>query len=274
MGKICVITGANAGIGKKTAIGLGKLGFHIVMMCRNKERAEIAREEIKKESGNDNIDLLIVDLASLKSIRKGAEDFKAKYGKLHVLINNGGVFNYKRIVTDDGFESTFGVNYLAHFLLTNLLLDIIEKSAPSRIINLSSDIHKFFKINMDDLMSEQKYNSQKAYSNSKFAMVLHAYALARRLERKGVSVNAVHPGHAATKMTQPTGRVSRFINSRMGATPEEAARTSIHVASSPEIETITGKYFKKCKAEKSHKWTYDEALQERLWKISEELVNI
>lgn len=244
------------------------------MMCRNKEKAEAAREEIKKKSGNDNIDILIVDLASLKSVRNVAENFKSKYDKLHVLINNGGVFNFERVVTEDGYESTFAVNYLSHFLLTNLLLDVIEKSAPSRIINLSSDIHKFFKINMEDLMSEKNYKSQKAYSYSKFALVLHAYALARKLEGKKVAVNVIHPGHAATQMTQPTGRVSKFILSRMGITPEEAAKTSIHVASSPEVGEITGKYFKKCKAANSHKWTHDDYLQNRLWKISEELVNI
>ncbi|MFW9947436.1 MAG: SDR family oxidoreductase [Candidatus Odinarchaeota archaeon] len=275
--KLCVITGANAGIGKETAIQLAAKGYHIIMICRNREKAEIAQNEIKEKSANERIDLLIADLASLKSVGNVAKAFKQKYEYLHVLINNAGIFNRKRMVTENGYESTFAVDYLAHFLLTNSLLDIIKKSAPSRIINVSSNIHLYFKINFDDLMSEKKYSSQKAYANAKFALVLFTYELARRLDGTGVTVNALHPGHAKTKMITPTKKSSKIFQhliSPLIKSPEEAARTSVYLASSPEVEGITGKYYKKCKPVKSHKLTYDESLQTKLWRISEKLVNI
>ncbi|MHA1488285.1 MAG: SDR family oxidoreductase [Promethearchaeota archaeon] len=276
-GKICMITGANSGIGKATAIQLAKTGIHIVMVCRNKERGENAQKEIKEESGNNNIDLLIADLASLNKVKEMVDEFKSNYDYLHILINNAGEFNKKRTLTIDGYESTFAVDYLAHFLLTNLLLDIIKKSAPSRIINISSNIHLYFKINLDDLMSEKKYTSQKAYANAKFALVLFTHELARRLDGTGVTVNALHPGHARTKMTKPKNWISKlflFLLSPLIVSPEKAARTSVYLASSPEVEGVTGNYFKKCKAIKSHEMTYDESIQKKIWEISEKLVDI
>ena len=275
--RFCVITGANAGIGKETAMQLAIKGYHIIMICRNREKAEKAQNEIKDKSGNEKIDLLIADLASLKSVENVAKEFKLNYKYLHVLINNAGIFNRKRIETENGYESTFAVDYLAHFLLTNSLLDVIKNSAPSRIINVSSNIHLYFKINFDDLMSEKKYSSQKAYANAKFALVLFSYELARRLNGTGVTVNALHPGHAKTKMTAPTKKRSKIflsLISPLTKSPEEAARTSVYLASSPEVEGITGKYFKNCKPVKSHKLTYDESLQMKLWRISEKLVHI
>lgn len=277
--KICMITGSNAGLGRESTIQLAKKGFHIVMVCRNRERAERARKEIIVASNNENVDLLIADFASLKSVRNVAEEFKIKYDKLHVIMNNAGVFNYERVLTEDDFESTFGVGYLSHFLLTNLLLDVIVNSAPSRIINISSNIHKFFKIRMDDLMSEKKYSPQKAYSNTKFALVLFTYALARRLEGKKVSVNAAAPGYAKTQMTTPTSKASKIvmvIQSFLGrgGSVEEAAKTQIYLAHSSEVEGISGKYFVKCEPAKSHKMTYDRALQEELWDESEKFVNL
>ena len=275
--KFCVITGANAGIGKETAMQLAIKGYHIIMICRNREKAEKAQNEIKDKSGNEKIDLLIADLASLESVKNVAKEFKQKCEYLHVLINNAGMFNRKRMVTENGYESTFAIDYLAHFLLTNSLLDVIKKSTPSRIINVSSNIHLYFKINFDDLMSEKKYSSQKAYANAKFALVLFTYELARRLNGTGVTVNALHPGHARTKMTAPTKKRSKIFLSLISSltkSPEEAARTSVYLASSPEVEGITGKYFKNCKPVKSHKLTYDESLQMKLWRISEKLVHI
>ncbi|MFX0033011.1 MAG: SDR family oxidoreductase [Promethearchaeota archaeon] len=275
--KICVITGATSGIGKETALQLARMGYYIVMICRNQEKTEFVQTEIKEKTKNQNIDLLIGDLASLKSVENVAKEYIQKYECLHVLINNAGVFNRTRKETEDGYECTFAIDYLAHFLLTNLLLNIIKSSAPSRIINVSSNIHLYFKINFDDLMSEKKYSSQKAYANAKFALVLFTYELARRLNGTGVTVNALHPGHARTKMTIPTKKISKIFLSLMSPmikSPEEAAKTSVYLASSPEVEGVTGKYFKNCKPVKSHKLTYEESLQYKLWEISQKLVNI
>jgi NAD(P)-dependent dehydrogenase (short-subunit alcohol dehydrogenase family) len=275
--KVCMITGANSGIGKATAKELAKKGFKIVMVCRDKIRGEMARNEIIEYSGNNNVDLLIADLASIASVRNLAIEFNQKYEFLHILINNAGTFNYKKRTTLDGYESTFAVDYLAHFLLTNLLLDTIKKSAPARIINVSSNIHKYFKINFKDLMSEKKYASQKAYSNAKFALILFTYELAAQLNENRVTVNALHPGHAKTQMTKPTKKSSRFflkLLSPIYRPPEKAAETSIYLASSPEVENITGKYFKDCKEVKSHKLTYDIALQKRLWDMSKDFVKL
>jgi len=275
-GKICLITGANAGIGKETAIKIAKMGAHIVMVCRNEERGRNAQEEIKRESENEHVDLLIADLASLSSVRKVAEDFKKNYENLHILINNAGVFNRKRVITEDGYESTFAVDYLAHFLLTILLLDILKKSAPARILNVSSNIHLYFKVNFEDLMSEKKYASQKAYANAKGAQVMFTFELARKLEGTGVTVNALHPGHAKTKIMMPTRKISKFLIKIFIPTmksPKEAAKTSIYLASSPEVEGISGKYFSKCKERKAQKMTYDISLQNKLWENSEKLVN-
>lgn len=274
-GKTCMITGANSGIGKATAIQLAKMGIHIVMVCRNKERGENAQKQIKEESGNSNVDLIIADLASLESVKNLADEYKKKYDKLHILINNAGVFNSKRILTEDGYESTFAIDYLSHFLLTKLLLDVIKKSAPSRIINVSSDIHRYFKINLDDLMFKKKYSSQKAYGSAKFAIILFTYELAHRLDGTGVTVNALHPGHARTKMT--TTNISWIIKKIMNLfskSPEKAAETSVYLASSPEVEGVSGKYFKKCMPVKSHKITYDESIQKKVWEISEKLIHI
>jgi len=277
--KICMITGANAGLGKESAIQLAKKGFHVVMVCRNKDRAVEARKEIINSSDNKNVDILLSDLASLNSVRKLAEDFKGKYNKLHVLINNAGVFNYQRVLTVDNYESTFAVGYLSHFLLTNLLLELVVQSTPSRIINVSSDIHKYFGIRMDDLMSEKKYSPQKAYSNTKFALVLFTYALNKKLKGKDVSVNAVAPGHAKTNMTKPVNKISKIVMAIQlmlsgGGSVEKAAKSQIYLAHSSNVEGISGKYFKKCKQVKSHKKTYDASLQEELWNISEKLVNL
>lgn len=277
--KICMITGANAGLGKETAIELAKKGFHIIMVCRNKDRAEIAREEIISISKNSKVDLMIADLSSLHSVRELVKKFKIEYNQLNILVNNAGVFNYERILTEDNYESTFAVGYLSHFLLTNLLLDIIIKSSPSRIINVSSNIHKYFKIKMKDLMSERKYSPQQAYSNTKFALVLFTYTLHRRLEGTQTTVNAAAPGHAKTKMTIPPNKISKIVMAIQtllsgGGSIEKAAKTQIYLAHSHEVEGISGKYFVKCIPVKSHKMTYDQELQDKLWDISTNLVDL
>ena len=275
-GKICMVTGANSGIGKATAMGLAEMGATVVMVSRDLARGKAAQSEIKAKSGNDAVDLLLADLSSQQSIRQLAEDFKQRNTKLHVLINNAGMSSLRRRETVDGLEVTFAVNHLAPFLLTNVLLDVIKASAPSRIINVSSDAHEAGYINMDDLQSEKKY--MRAYGQSKLALVLFTYELARRLQGTGVTANCLHPGFVATNFGQngtgPIGRGVINLISRFGMSPEEGAKTSIFLATSPEVEGVTGKYFVKSIPKRSAPITYDSSLQRQVWEESARLVKL
>src|SRR5438445_4266039 len=199
-GRVCVITGANSGIGKAAALELAGMGATCVIVARNQQKGETAMSEITKQTGNDSIELLLADLSSLQSVRELAQQFQAKYPKLHVLINNAGLFNQRRHVTPDGYEATFAINYLAPFLLTNLLLDELRSSTPSRIVNVSSVGHYNGHINFDDINMEKNYGGWKAYQQSKLALVLFTRELARKLQGTGVTVNSVHPGTVARNM--------------------------------------------------------------------------
>ncbi|MCG3221343.1 MAG: SDR family oxidoreductase [Candidatus Heimdallarchaeota archaeon] len=274
-GKTCLITGANTGIGKETARQIADLGAKVVMVCRNQEKGKKARQEIIQTTKNENVELLLCDLASLSDVKRFSEEFLTNHSTLHVLINNAGVFNMKRTITNDGYEGTFAVNYLAHFYLTRLLLPLLKKNSSSRIINLSSDIHKYYKIKLKDPMLEKKYNGQQAYSNSKTAMILFTYKLVRELEESEVTVNAVNPGHVETQMTT-VGLPKWFTKIRdlilKHQTPEEGARTSVYVASSDDLRDVSGKYFYNCEERKSGKITNDIAKQDFLWELSEQLI--
>jgi NAD(P)-dependent dehydrogenase (short-subunit alcohol dehydrogenase family) len=275
-GKTCLITGANAGIGKEVTRTLATLGARVVMVCRDREKGERARDEIvasARPSDPGAIELLTCDLASLKDVRRLASDYLASHDRLHVLVNNAGVFSMKRTMTVDGYESTFAVDYLAHFYLTELLIGTLKASAPARVVNMASDIHKYFGIGMGDLLSERRYNGQKAYSNAKAAMVLFTRKLAHEMEGTGVTVNAVHPGHARTQMT--TMGLPRWfvaITSRFQMTPEDAATTPVHVASSPEVSGVTGAYFVRCKVSKPARFTGNVEMQQHLWDASRSLI--
>ena len=278
-GKVCIVTGANSGIGKATSLGLAQMGATVVMVCRERTKGEEAQNEIKTKSGNDAIDLLLADLSSQDSLRQLVENFLQHYTQLHVLVNNAGGVNLSRRVTVDGFEMTFSVNYLAPFLLTNLLLDKLKASAPARIVNVSSESHQSGYIKMDDLQLEKKYRLMRAYGQSKLALVLFTYELARRLQGAGVTANCLHPGFVATNIGQSgVGRVGRsivkLIFSSLGISPEEGAKTSIYLASSPDIEGVTGKYFVKSIPVRSAPISYDESLQRQLWEESAKLVNL
>jgi len=278
-GKVCMVTGANSGIGKATALGLAQMGATVVMVCRDRARGEAAQSEIKTKSGNTSVDLLLADLSSQQSIRQLVESFKQSYTQLHVLINNAGVFMLRRRATVDGLEMTFAVNFLAPFLLTNLLLDLLKASAPARIVNVSSEAHEGGFIKIDDLQTKKHYRPMRAYGQSKLALVLFTYELARRLEGTGVTANCLHPGFVATNIGQSglglIGRtVAKFILTLLGISPEEGAKTSIYLASSPDVEGITGKYFVKSMARESAPISYDESLQRQLWEKSATLVNL
>jgi NAD(P)-dependent dehydrogenase (short-subunit alcohol dehydrogenase family) len=278
-GKVCMVTGANSGIGKATALGLAQMEASVVMVCRDHPRGEAAQSEIKAKSGNNAVDLLLADLSSQQSIRQLVENFKQRYTQLHVLINNAGVYMLTRRATVDGLEMTFAVNYLSPFLLTNLLLDVLKASAPARIVSVSSGAHEAGYIKMDDLQAEKRYRPMRAYGQSKLALVLFTYELARRLEGTGVTANCLHPGFVATNIGQGglglIGRtVAKFIVALLGISPEEGAKTSIYLASSPDVEGVTGKYFVKSTPKESALISYDESLQRQLWEESAKLVNL
>jgi NAD(P)-dependent dehydrogenase (short-subunit alcohol dehydrogenase family) len=278
-GKICMVTGANSGIGKATALELAQMGATVVMVCRDRARGEQARSEITTTSRNNAVDLLQADLSSQQSIRQLVENFQHHYTRLHVLINNAGAaFPGRRRETVDGVEMTFAVNYLAPFLLTNLLLDVLTASAPARIVNVSSAAHKSGSIQLDDLQAEQRYRPMRTYPQAKLAVVLFTYELARRLQGTGVTVNCLHPGFVATNFAQSDGgpavRLLVKVLGSFGASPQEGAKTSIYLASSAEVEGVTGKYFVKCIPRRSAAISYDESLQRHLWEQSAKLVNV
>lgn len=274
-GKICIITGANSGIGKATAIGLAKMNATIVMMCRSKERGEEAQKEVIELTGNKKVDLLLCDLSSLESIRKFVSEFKSKYQKLHILINNAGVMLSKRGISVDGFEMNFAVNHLAPFLLTNLLLDALKKSAPSRIINVSSAAHRMAKMNFDDLQSEKrKYRLMKIYGASKLALMLFSYELSRKLEGTSVTINTLHPGLVNTNLGQDQSSFSKGFAKLFFKKPEKGAETSIYLASSQEVDGITGKYFAKKQQKQSSEESYNEDYAKRLWELSKEMTKL
>ena len=278
-GKICMVTGANSGIGKATALALAQMGATVVMVCRDRARGEQARSEITTTSGNNAVDLLQADLSSQQSIRQLVEDFQHHYTHLHVLINNAGAaFPGRRRETVDGVEMTFAVNYLAPFLLTNLLLDVLTASTPARIVNVSSAAHQSGSMQLDDLQAEKRYRPMRTYPQAKLAVVLFTYELARRLQGMGVTVNCLHPGFVATNFAQSDGgpavRLLVKVLGSFGASPQEGANTSIYLASSAEVEGVTGQYFVKCIPRRSAAISYDESLQRHLWEQSAKLVNL
>ena len=274
-GKICIITGANSGIGKATAIALAKMGATIVMVCREKITGENAQKEIIELSGNKDVDLFLCDLSSQKEIRDLASNFKNKYQTLHILINNAGVMMKKGPISTDGFEMNFAVNHLAPFLLTNLLLDMLKKSAPSRIVNVSSGAHKMAKLDFDDLQSENtKPRFMRLYGHSKLALMLFSYELSRKLEGTNVTVNTVHPGVVATNLGRHQSKFNQKFSKVVFKKPEKGAETSIYLASSPEVEGITGKYFVNKESRKSSDASYNEDDAKRLWEISLEMTKI
>jgi len=275
--KVVMITGANSGIGKAATLALAKMGATIVMVARSAEKGEAARSEIMKESQNNSVDLLLADLSSLESVRQLVTEFRKKYSKLHVLINNAGLFNQRRHVTTDGYENTFATNYLAPFLLTSLQLDLLKASAPSRIINVSSVGHYNGHINFDDLNLEKEYGGWKAYGQSKLALVLFTHELARKLKGTGVTVNAVHPGTVATNIwTRPLGPAGFImaLPKLFMTSPEKGAETIVYLAFSTEAKNLNGEYLEKLKVKKSSNESYDEEIAQRLWDVSAKLTRL
>ena len=285
-GKICVITGSNSGIGKETALGLASMGATTVLVVRDQKRGENAQREIIKQTGNKTVNLMICDLSSMESIRRFAKEFKEKYDRLDVLINNAGALFNKREVTAEGFERTLAVNYLGPFLLVHELLDLLEKSAPSRIINVSSGLAKNGLVDLDDLQSEKNYVGTKAYSRrrapvyskTKLMLMMFTYELARRLKGSGITANVLMPGFVATNLGKNSGSLSSSIMFKMVRPMQISARkgaeTSIYLASSDEVKDVSGKCFAKKKEVSTCPASYDEDLQKRLWIKTQKILGL
>lgn len=273
-GRICMVTGANAGIGRATAMSLAKLGATVVMVCRNADKGQAAWADIREASGDSNLELLIADLASQRAVRQLADEYRRSHDRLHVLVNNAGTSSKQRILTGDGIEQTFAVNHLAPFLLTNLLLDVLKASAPARVVNVTSSAESFGKIHFDDLTLAQNYGSMRAHAQSKLANVLFTYELARRLAGTGVTVNCLNPGAVRTdgplQMGGFYGLMARLARP-FALTPEQGAEAVVYLATSNEVEGVSGQYFEKQKAHQSSKQSYDAVLAQRLWDVSVEL---
>ena len=262
--KVALVTGANAGMGKAIATELARQGATVVLVSRNRRKGEQAQAEIAAATGNSSLDLLVADLSSQQAIRQLAKEFEQRYSHLHVLVNNAGAHIQQRQVSVDGIEMNLAVNHLAGFLLTNLLVDLMRASAPARIVNVASN-SMTRSINLDDLQSEQTFEPWQAYGQAKLAVALCTYALARRLTGTGITVNALHPGLVATDIANdaapPIARPFLGIIKRFLLTPEQGARTALYLATSPEVEGVTGKYFVRGKPGRSVPISYDEALQ-------------
>lgn len=277
-GKVCLVTGGTNGIGKATAQALAQMGATVVIVGRDAQKAALVSKEIQESSGNPNVDWLLADLSSQQDIRRLASEFKIKYLKLHVLINNAGGTFMTRQLSVDGIEMTFSLNHLAYFLLTNLLLDTILASSPARIINVSSDAHSGGKIEFDNLQGERSYSGIGPYGNSKLANILFTNELARRLEGTGVTVNALHPGLVSTGFGKNNPgllmKIMGVIIPLIARSPEKGAETSIYLVSSPAVQNITGKYFVDCKVTQPAPQATDSAVAKKLWDVSAEMVHL
>jgi NAD(P)-dependent dehydrogenase (short-subunit alcohol dehydrogenase family) len=274
-GKVVLITGGTSGIGRAAATTLAAMGAEVVVSGRNRERGEAALREIRDASGNERVSLILADLSMQAEVRALAEEFRQSHDRLDVLVNNAGLIQSKRTETPDGLELTLAVNHLAPFLLTNLLLDLLKESAPSRIITVSSEARRGATIDFDDLQSERRYRGFSVYAMTKKANILCTYELAERLERTGVVANCLHPGGVNTNFGQnnrgPVALLFRVLKPFMRS-PEAGADTIVYLAASPEAGEISGKYLKD-REEVSPAEPRDSAAQRRLWEISEELTN-
>lgn len=269
----CLITGCSGGIGKQVAIQLAKMDFNIIMLVRDSDKSRAAFEVISTHSKNANVKMFYVDLASQESILNAAEKIKNEYQQIDILINNAGVVKRKYDKTVEGYEMTFSVNYLAPFLLTNLLLPLVENSSHGRILNLTSELYKKGQAIIDKSPSDNKFNGDKAYANSKMLLVLFTKELARRLENKNVTVNCVHPGVIATDAFREYPKwFSRFLNLLISK-PEVGANPVVYLATSPDVQNISGEYFNKSKVAPTTDVANDIKVAKQIWQETESILN-
>jgi NAD(P)-dependent dehydrogenase (short-subunit alcohol dehydrogenase family) len=272
-----VVTGGTDGIGRETAFALAKMGAGVTILGRDKTRADQVIDKCRA-AGANNVRFMRCDLSSQVSVQETARAILQFVPHINILVNNAGGYFASRRVNADGIEMTFGLNHVGYYLLTNLLLERIVASAPARIVNVSSRLHLQGRIAFDDLEMERGYNGLQQYNNTKLANVLFAYALARRLKGTRVTSNALHPGFVASSFGHnnrgPMGYLLWLAQKVAAVSPKKGARTSIYLASSPEVEGVTGKYFQDCKEAPSLVSTHDEALQERLWQVTAKMTGV
>jgi NAD(P)-dependent dehydrogenase (short-subunit alcohol dehydrogenase family) len=277
-GKTVLVTGATNGIGKIAALELARQGAHVALVARNQAKGEAVLAEIRKATGNTNLELYLADLSSMAEIRKLASEFKAKHASLDVLINNAGAYYNERKLSADGLEMTFALNHIAYFLLTNLLLDTLKAAPKARVVSVSSAAHLSGKIKFDNLQGEKKFNGWQAYSDSKLENVLFTIELARRLEGSNVTANCLHPGFVKTAFgSGNTGFIASLLSvaqNLVAITPEAGADTIIYLASSSDVEGVTGKYFEKRKVKASSPASLDQSTQKKLWDVSAKLTGL
>jgi NAD(P)-dependent dehydrogenase (short-subunit alcohol dehydrogenase family) len=276
-GKICMVTGASGGIGFQTARALARKGAHVILVGHHLGRGQAALERIRAEDAALSVEFMLADLSVQEQVRLLAKGVQERYEHLDVLVNNAGGFFLRRRASADGIEMTFALDYLSYFLLSNLLLDLLKDSAPSRIVSVSSAMHEGARIHFDDLQLEKGYRGWTAYGQAKLAGLLFTYELARRLEGTGVTANALHPGFVATDigpqhwLVRPLRNVVYAFGAR---SPEAGAQTSIYLASSPEVEGVSGKYFVDKEPVRSSDASYDQETARKLWVISEVMTGL
>ena len=270
--KVVVVTGVTSGIGKALATGLARSGENVVLVARDAQRGSMIQEEIKSQSQNPEIDLVLSDLSSLSSVRNAAAIIKSKHEKIDVLINNAAIYKSRREPSMDGFELMFVTNHLGPFLFTHLLLDPLLTSGSARILNISAPSST--QLDFDDLQREKKFNSLNVFGATKMMNLLFTFELARRLENMGVTVNAVHPGLARSSLMNETSAPMRFLLRLASAPAERVAVDIIRVALDPEFEKVTGRFFHKAKEIEPAAYAHDRTAQQRLWEVSSNLTGI
>lgn len=273
---LTLITGANSGIGYGTALGMARRDYQVVMLCRSREKGQAARRSIVEETGSGAVDLMLCDLSSQQQIRDFCADFHDRYSRLDVLVNNAALIPGRRTLTEDGIEYQWQVNYLAPFMLTLLLMDRLQASAPTRVVNLSSAVHSGGRIDFDDLGAERGYGpgGWGQYANTKLADVVFTQELARRLEGKGVTTYAVHPGMIGTELTRTLPGIVHALYKAIAPGPEKGAETSLYCATEPGIEDLSGAYFARSQQAAMAPRARDEGLGRRLWAVSLEMTGV
>lgn len=277
-GKDIVVTGATDGIGKVTARELAKSGASVTIVGRNAAKGETVVRELRAAAGHDNVHFVQGDLSSRKGVQQAVTGIKGRLKKLDVLVNNAGAFFQARTLSADGIEQTLALNHLGYFAITAQLLDLLKAASTARIVNVASAAHVGAKLNLADLQNEAKYSGWTAYGQSKLANICFTYELARRLEGSSITANCLHPGFVASAFGDNNGGFIRFAiglaKSLAAISEDNGAKTSVYLASSPDVAKVSGRYFDKCKAVKSSAVSYDEDIARKLWSESEKLCGL
>jgi NAD(P)-dependent dehydrogenase (short-subunit alcohol dehydrogenase family) len=274
--KLCVVTGANSGIGKETVRAFARQGAYVIMVCRNEERAKRARQEIIEDTNHTGLEIILADLALQYDIRKAARTITNKFDHIDLLVNNAGFIPHKREITADGIEKTLAVNHLAPFLLTNLLRDHLRESAEARVVTVSSEVHRLGAsvFDLENLQLDGNFSPMKAYGLSKLCNIMFTYALARRTQKTSIKANCLHPGVVRTQLAEDASWLMKafyFIGNPFMRSAKQGAQTSIYLATSDEIEEVSGKYFKNKKVSEPASVAFDRQKSERLWEVSAQL---